>query len=58
MLYALRSTQIAVISIDGIFKGTFMNEKYGISIWISLNFVLKGPIDYKSALVQVMVWRR
>ena len=33
-----------------------MNEKFRISIWISLNFVPKGPIDNKWALVQVMVW--
>ena len=32
-----------------------MNEKFCISIRISLRFVPKGPIDNKSALVQVMV---
>ena len=35
-----------------------MNEKFCISIQISLKFVYTGPIDKKSALVQVMVWRR
>ena len=35
-----------------------MNEKSCILIWISLKFVPKGPIDNKSALVQVMAWRR
>ena len=32
--------------------------KFGISIRISLKFVPKGPIDNKSALVQVMAWCR
>ena len=31
-----------------------MNEKFCISIRISLKFVPKGPIDNKLALVQVM----
>ena len=35
-----------------------MNEKFRILIQISLKFVPKGPIDNKSALVQVMAWRR
>ena len=38
---------------NDIFKSIF-NE----SVWISLKFVPKGPIDYKSALVQVMAWHR
>ena len=42
---------------DDIFKCTFMNEKFCISIQISLKFVPKGSIDNKSALVQVMAWR-
>ena len=29
-----------------------------IFIWISLKCVPKGPIDNKSALVQVMAWHR
>ena len=37
---------------DDIFKSIF-NESVWISITISLKFVPKGPIDYKSALVQV-----
>ena len=41
-----------------IFKCRFMNEKYCISIQISLKMIPKGPIENKSALVQVMVWRR
>ena len=39
-----------------IFKSIFVNEKNGISIWISLKFILKGPIDDKPALVEVMAW--
>ena len=35
-----------------------MNEKFCISIQILLKFVRKGPIDNKSALIQVMVSRR
>ena len=42
---------------DDIFKCIFMNEKVCILIRISLKIVPKGPIDNKSALVQVMVWR-
>ena len=43
---------------DNIFKCIFLNEKFDISIRISLKFVHKGPIDNKPALVQVMAWRR
>ena len=45
---------------DDIFKRIFMNGKFCnvILIQISLKFVPKGPIDKKSALVQVMAWRR
>ena len=35
-----------------------MNEKFCISIRISLKSVAKGPIDNKQALVHVMAWRR
>ena len=35
-----------------------MNEKFGISIQVSVKFVPKGPIDNNAALVQVMAWRR
>ena len=47
---------MAAIFADDIFKCFFMNEKFRISIWISLKFVPKGPIDNKSALVQVLAW--
>ena len=43
---------------DDISKCIFVNEKFCISIRISLRFVPKGPIDNKAALVQVMAWRR
>ena len=36
----------------------FLNENVRISIQILLKFVSNGPIDNKSTLVQVMVWRR
>ena len=39
--------------IDDIFK-CILNESVWISIKISLMFVPKGPIDCKSALVQVI----
>ena len=42
---------------DDIFKSIF-NESVWMSITISLKFVLKGPIDYKSALVQVAARHR
>ena len=41
---------------DAIFKCIFMNEKYCISLRISLKFVPRGPIDNNPALVQVMAW--
>ena len=42
---------------DDIFKSIF-NESVWIPFTISLKFVPKGPIDYKSALVQVVAWHR
>ena len=45
---------------DDIFKSIF-NESVWISITTctsSLKFIPKGPIDYKSALVQVVAWHR
>ena len=39
-------------------KRIFMNEKFCISIQISLKFVPNGATDNKSALVQVMAWHR
>ena len=43
---------------DDIFKCIFLNENVLIPIKISLKFVPKGPINYISALVQIMAWRR
>ena len=43
---------------DDIFKCIFLNENAWIPIKISLKFVLKGPINYIPALVQIMAWRR
>ena len=42
---------------DDIFKFIF-NESVWISITISLKFIPKGPINYNSALVQVVAWHR
>ena len=45
---------------DDIFKSIF-NESVWISITtctISLEFIPKGPIDYKLALVQVVAWHQ
>ena len=43
---------------DDIFKCISINEKFCISIQISIKFVPRGPIDNTPALVQVMNWRR
>ena len=50
--------KMAAIFVDDIFRCIFMNEKFCISIRISLKFVRNGPFDNKLALVQVMAWRR
>ena len=49
---------MAAILVDDIFKCIYMNEKLLMLIGISLKFLPKGPIDNKSALVEVMAWRR
>ena len=41
-----------------IFKRIFLNETSRILIRISLRIIHDGLIYYKSALVQVMAWRR
>ena len=43
---------------DNIFKYIFINEKFCISIWISLKFVPIGLIDNRPVLVQVMAWHQ
>ena len=42
---------------DDIFKSIF-NESVWISITISLKFIPKSPINYKSALIQVVALHR
>ena len=49
---------MAVTFADNIFKCILMDEKFCISIRISLKFVPKGPIDNKAALVKVIAWHR
>ena len=41
---------------DDFSKSIFLNENVWILIKILLQLVLKGPIDNKPALVQVMAW--
>ena len=43
---------------DGIFTCIFLNKNIWISIKISLKCVPKGPMNNKSALIQLMAWRR
>ena len=49
---------MAAIFTDDIFKCIFTNEKFMISIQISLKLVSNGSIDNTSALFPVMAWRR
>ena len=50
--------KMAEILADDILKLILLNENGRIPIQISLKFVPKSPIDKKSALFQVMAWRR
>ena len=50
--------EMAAILADDNFKCIFFNDNDRISIWISLKFDPKSPIDNKPALVQVMAWRQ
>ena len=43
---------------DDIFKRTFLEEKFLISIKFSLQIAPKDPIDHNSILIRVMVWWR
>ena len=54
----LRPRQNGRHSTDDIFKCIFLIENAWISIWISLKFVPKGPINNIPALVQIMAWHR
>ena len=49
---------MAAIFVNNIFKCIFLKENVWILIKISLKFVLNGPIDNKSALVQIMAWHQ
>ena len=49
---------MATIFSDDNFKWIFLNENDIIAIQISLKFVPRDSNDNKSALVQVMAWRR
>ena len=40
---------------DNMFNRIFLNENAGVSINVSLNFVPYGPIEYKTALVQIII---
>ena len=48
--------KMAAAFADDIFKCIFMDEKFCISIWISLKYVPKCPIDNEATLVQIMAW--
>ena len=51
------SHNIGRLFADKIFKIIFWNETSCISMHISLRFVLKGPSDNQSTLIQKMAWR-
>ena len=50
----IEADKIATIQIH---YHVFMNETF-FFIWISLKLLLDGPIDNKSALVQVVAWHQ
>ena len=50
--------KMAIISPDDILNDIFINDFFFIFTRLSLKFVPKGSIDKKTALVQVMAWRR
>ena len=54
----LRRRQNGRLFADDNFKCIFLNGNVCISIKVSLKFVPNGPIDNKSALVQMMTWHR
>ena len=53
-----KMSDILQMAMSDILKVFFFNNKDLILIRFTLNFVLKGPIDKKSALVQEMAWHR
>ena len=50
--------RMSTISQTAFFKRMSFNGNVWISIEISLKFVSKGPFDNRSALFQIMAWRR
>ena len=58
LLNSLRPRQNRRHFADDIFKCNFLNGNVWILIEISLKFVLKGPINNITALVQIMARRR
>ena len=48
---------MSIILADNILRCIFMTEKFYI-LKISLKFVPKGPVDKKTAWVQIMAWRQ
>ena len=57
-IITLRPRQNVCHFTDDIFKCIFLYENVWISIWISLKFVRRGPINNIPALIQIMAWRR
>ena len=49
---------MADILADDIFNCIFLNENNRIPIQIPLKYIPRSPIDNKSALAQIMAWRR
>ena len=58
VLNELRPGQNGEHFADNIFICIFMNENHNILIQISLKFILKGPYDNGSPLVQLMTFSR
>ena len=49
---------MAAIVADDMLKWVFLDENGRLPIQISLKFVPGSPIDNKTAVVQIMAWRR
>ena len=43
---------------DDVFKSILVNDKFCISIELSLKIVADGPIDNKPALLKIMAWHQ
>ena len=52
------SPEQSIHGFSDIFHSIFLNVKYSVLVLVSLKCVPKGQYDYKSALVQVMIWRQ